>query len=103
MGLDYEANPLYQGVGVTAEARLSTLQPLIEYYAREMGELPGRLMMAASFLEDLKLMPGWSSQLPEVQEAVEKAEALAISVMIRLLNAQDECKCEEMPEYAVGT
>lgn len=93
MELYSNGNPLAQGVGATAEARLVTLTPLIEYYEREMGELPGRLMMAASFLGDLKLMPGWSSQSPEVHEAVEKAEALAVSVMIRLLNSQAECDC----------
>ena len=98
MEIDYEVNLLDRGVGATAEARLATLLPLIEYYAREMGELPGRLMMAASFLEDLKLMPGWSSQPPEIREAVEKAEALAVSVMVRLLNAQADCNCEEVPE-----
>lgn len=34
-----------KGVGATAEARLIPLTPLIEYYEREMGDLPGRLMM----------------------------------------------------------
>jgi len=91
------SNLLDRGVGATAEERLSELLPLIEYYAREMGELPGRLMMAASFLEDLKLMPGWDGQPPEVREAVEKAEALAVSVMIRLMNERAECGCAEAP------
>jgi hypothetical protein len=82
-----------QGVGATAEARLEPLTPLIEYYAREMGELPGRLMIATSFLGDVQLMPGWSSQSPEVRQAVEQAQALVVSVMIRLLNAQGSCDC----------
>jgi hypothetical protein len=86
-----------RGVGATAEARLADLLPLIEYYAREMGELPGRLMMAASFLADLKLMPGWSAQPPEVREAIEKAEALAVSVMIRLMNERAEYGCADAP------
>src|SRR5688500_16547060 len=97
MDFDRGANLVDQGVGATAEERLAPLLPLIEYYAREMGELPGRLMMAVSFLGDLKLMPGWSSQAPEVHEAVEKAEALAVSVMFRLLNARAECSCAETP------
>lgn len=92
------ANPIDRGVGATAEARLDTLRPLIEYYEREMGELPGRLMMAASFLGDLKLMPGWEAQSPEVCAAVEKAEALVVSVMIRIMNAQGGCRCGEPPK-----
>jgi len=64
-----------QGVGVTAEARLTPLQPLIEYYEREMGELPGRLMIAISFLNDVQSMPGWLSLVPEFRESVEQAQA----------------------------
>ncbi len=82
-----------QGVGATAEANLVTLSPLIEYYEREMGELPGRLMMAASFLEDIKLMDDWSSRSPEAQAGLEKAKALVVSVMVRMLNAQQACSC----------
>lgn len=75
-------DPLHESVGATVEARLA---PLIDYYTREMGELPGRLMIAASLLEDVKLMPGWSSQPPETRAAVEQAAALVVSVMLRLL------------------
>jgi hypothetical protein len=81
------------GVGATAEARLATLTPLIEYYSREMGELAGRLMIATSFLGDAQLMPGWASQTPQAREAVEQAQALVVSVMIRLLNEQGGCDC----------
>jgi hypothetical protein len=84
---------LAQGVGATAEARLDPLSPLIEYYTREMGELPGRLMIATNFLRDVRLMPGWATQPPETRQAVEQAEALVVSVMIRLLNAQPQCDC----------
>lgn len=86
---------LQQGVGATAEARLVPLTPLIEFYAREMGELPGRLMIATSFLGDVQLMPDWPSQTPEQREAIEQAQALVVSVMIRLLNRQegDRCGC----------
>ena len=83
------------GVGATAEALLEPLEPLIEYYAREMGELPGRLMMALSFLDDAQLTRGWSTQSPEARQAVEQARALVVSVMIRLLNAQDKCGCSD--------
>ncbi len=85
-----------QGVGATAEADLATLYPLIEYYEREMGELPGRLMIAASFLEDIKLLDDWSSRSPEAQAGLEKAKALVVSVMVRMLNvqnAQQICSC----------
>jgi hypothetical protein len=76
------------GVGATAEARLAPLGPLIKYYEREMGTLPGRLMIATSFLRDAQLLVPWAAQPPELREAVEQAEALVVSVMIRLLNAQ---------------
>lgn len=84
-----------KGVGATAEARLVSLEPLIEYYKREMGELPGRLMIALSFLGDVQLMPEWATQTPELREAIEQAQALVVSVMIRLLNTQegDGCGC----------
>ncbi len=81
------------GVGATAEARLEPLAPLIEYYTREMGELPGRLMIALNFLGDAQVMRGWSAQSPEIRQAVEQAQALVVSVMIRLLNAQEQCSC----------
>ncbi len=79
-----------QGVGATAEASLVTLSPLIEYYEREMGELPGRLMIAASFLEDIKLMDEWSSRSPAAQAGLEQAKALVVSVMVRMLNTQQD-------------
>ncbi|GAC1476623.1 MAG: hypothetical protein PVSMB4_00130 [Ktedonobacterales bacterium] len=81
------------GVGAAAEARLRPLAPLIEYYAREMGELPGRLMIAASFLADVQLLPDWSLQSAEHLQAVEQAQALVVSVMIRLLNLEEHGGC----------
>lgn len=95
---------LQQGVGATAEARLVPLAPLIEFYAREMGDLPGRLMIATSFLGDMQLMPGWSSQAPEFREAVEQAQALIVSAMIRLLNEQDKegCGCGDGGDNGSG-
>ena len=80
--------PQDTGIGATAEARLAALGPLIEFYEREMGPLPGRLMIATSFLRDMQLLRGWATQSPEAQAAVVQAEALVISVMIRLLTAQ---------------
>ena len=82
-----------KGVGATAEARLVPLKPLIEYYEREMGELPGRLMIATSFLGDVQLMPSWSELSPEIRQAVEQAQALVVSVMIRILNTPEGEGC----------
>jgi hypothetical protein len=84
------------GVGATAEARLAPLGPLIEYYEREMGTLPGRLMIATSFLRDAQLLVPWAAQPAELREAVEQAEALVVSVMIRLLNAQADAGDREL-------
>ena len=75
-------------MGAAAEARLESLATLIEYYEREMGELPGRLMIAISFLGDAQLMAGWEKQPPEIRQAIEQAQALVISVMYRMLKAQ---------------
>lgn len=88
-----EAAIWQQGVGATAEARLAPLKPLIEYYEREMGELPGRLMIATSFLSDVELMPSWSELSPEIRQAVEQAQALVVSVMIRIMNMQEGEGC----------
>lgn len=83
-------DPLWmQGVGATAEANLAPLTPLIAFYEREMGELPGRLMMATSFLDDVQSMQDWSSLTPEFQAAVKQAQALVVSTMIRILNMQE--------------
>ncbi len=81
------------GVGATAEARLEPLAPLIEFYSREMGELPGRLMIATSFLDDVQLMTGWAAQTTEAQQAIQQAHALVVSVMVRLLNEAGGCDC----------
>ncbi|MBF6613263.1 MAG: hypothetical protein IVW55_09055 [Chloroflexi bacterium] len=84
-----------QGVGASAEVTLAEIAPLIDYYEREMGVLPGRLMIAASYLADVKLMDGWAAQPPEAQAIIKEAEALVISVMVRLLNAQQACDCAD--------
>ena len=99
--MDYieDVTQFSKGVGATAEARLQPLRPLIEYYEREMGEWPGRLMIATSFLGDVQLMSGWSELSPEFRQAVEQAQALVVSTMVRILNAQEEaaegCGCKD--------
>lgn len=76
------------GIGAKAETSLEPLSTLIEYYEREMGELPGRLMIAISFLSDAQLMSGWEKQPLEIRQAIAQAQALVISVMSRVLKAQ---------------
>ncbi len=88
------------GGGATSEVMLEPLMPLSDYYTREMGELPGRLMMALGFLDDAQLTASWSTQTPEARQAVEQARALVVSVMIRLLNAQERCGCEDTSALA---
>lgn len=74
-----------EGVGATAERKLEQIAPLVEYYEREMGVGAGRLMLATNFLRDARQM---QSHTPEVAAALEQAEALVVSVMIRFLNGQ---------------
>ena len=50
-------------------------------------------MIATSFLADVQLMPGWSFQTSELREAIEQAQALVVSVMIRILNMQEKDDC----------
>ena len=94
---------LQRGVGASAEVRLAPLRSLIEFYEREMGEWPGRLMIATSFLGDAQLMAGWSELSPEFRQAIEQAQALVVSTMVRIMNAQEEagegcgCKDESSP------
>ena len=52
-------------------------------------------MMALSFLDDAQLTRGWNTQSPEARQAIEQARALVVSVMIRLLNAQEQCGCSD--------
>ena len=77
-----------EGVGSSAERKLEQIAPLVEYYEREMGVGAGRLMLATNFLRDARLMqPGLR---PETRVALEQAETLVVSVMIRFLNAQKD-------------
>lgn len=100
-----EMNPeQWQGVGAKAEASLLPLAPLIEYYEREMGELPGRLMIATSFLGDVPMMPGWNNMSQEVQQSIKQAQSLIVSVMVRLLNQQiSGCKTAETTKDELQT
>ena len=84
---------MLEGVGQTAEEKLASLEPLIAFYEKEMGTFAGRLMLAVNFLRDAQTMK--TNLKPEVQAALEQAEALTVSVMTRLLVlAEDEGKSD---------
>lgn len=91
--------------GSSAESKLASLQPLLDRFTKEMGELPGRLMLALSFLRDAQQMNNVPLK-PEVQLALEQAEALLISALARLtVDAAEEeqiCPCVCCPEPEEG-
>ena len=69
---------------------LGEIEPLIDYYARQMGQLSGRLMAALSFLDDLKNSHIWSNQDEAVHEAVNYSSLLIASVLKMVAAAQVE-------------
>lgn len=92
---------MLEGVGQTAEETLIPVEPLIAFYEREMGTFAGRLMLVVNFLRDARDMK--TDLKPEVEAALEQAEALTVSVMTRLLTlSEDEgqggCDCESTQE-----
>ncbi|WP_299433665.1 hypothetical protein [uncultured Meiothermus sp.] len=87
---------LEHGVGAIAEEKIKTIAPLVEYYETEMGLGAGRLMLATNFLRDAREMQ--PNLTPEARAALEQAEALVVSTMIRFLGAGKEgegCGCGE--------
>ncbi|MCL6568539.1 MAG: hypothetical protein ACOYW9_05335 [Deinococcota bacterium] len=83
-----------QGVGATAEEKVREIAPLVEYFQQELGLGAGRLMLATSFLRDARQMQ--PEMNPQARAALEQAEALVVSVMIRFLDRGLEgCSCEE--------
>ncbi len=66
------------------------LQPLLDFYASTMGELPGQLMAALSLLADLEYTEGWDKTAPEARLSVKLAGALVADVFKRLVAAQPE-------------
>lgn len=88
-----------QGVGATTEEKIRKIAPLVEHFEAEMGLGAGRLMLATNFLRDAReAQPDLN---PQARAALEQAEALVVSVMIRFLGANQEndgpegCGCEE--------
>jgi hypothetical protein len=66
---------------------LEPIEPLVEYYEREMGQLSGRLMAALSFLVDLQDSHGWAEQSAMTRDAVQYSRLLIASVL-RIVAAQ---------------
>ena len=69
---------------------LEAIEPLIDYYTRQMGQLSGRLMAALSFLDDLKNSRAWPDQAAQVRETVNYASLLIASVLKMVAAAQAE-------------
>lgn len=69
---------------------LEPIEPLIEYYSRQMGQLSGRLMTALSFLTDLENGHDWDNHTVQVRESVHYARLLIASVLQAVAAAQTE-------------
>ena len=74
---------------------LEAIEPLIEYYSRQMGQLSGRLMTALSFLTDLEDAHDWGSHTAEVQEAVHYSRLLITSVLRMVAATQEAQEAED--------
>ena len=82
------------------DAELEPIEPLIEYYARQMGQLSGRLMTALSFLVDLEGSHGWQEQDAQTRESVHYSRLLIASVLKIVAAAQQESNIREELESA---
>ena len=69
---------------------LEPIEPLVEYYAREMGQLAGRLMAALSLLVDLEDSFGWDGQSAQARDTVRYSRLLVASVLRIVAAAQAE-------------
>lgn len=69
---------------------LEPIEPLVEYYEREMGQLSGRMMAALSLLVDLEDSYGWQNQDAMAREAVHYSRLLVASVLRIVAAAQLE-------------
>ncbi len=69
---------------------LEPIEPMVEYYAREMGQLAGRLMATLSLLVDLGDSYGWDDQSAQARETVRYSCLLVASVLRIVVAAQAE-------------
>jgi hypothetical protein len=79
---------------------LEEIEPLIEYYARQMGQLSGRLMTALSFLEDVKNSHSFSQKDEQVQRAVHYSSLLVTSVLRMVAASQENASRAEQEAAA---
>lgn len=63
---------------------LDLIEPLVEYYAREMGEVAGQLMVALSLLADLEDSHGWDRQPEQSRETV-RCTRLLVAAVFRIV------------------
>ena len=80
---------------------LEEIEPLIEYYARQMGPLSGRLMAALSFLEDMRNSHNFNTQDEQVQRAIYYSSLLVTSVL-RMVAASQENASQAEQEAAAA-
>jgi len=73
---------------------LEPIEPLVEYYAREMGQLGGRLMAALSLLVDLEDSYGWDVQSAQARDTVRYSRLLVASVLRVVAAAQADRRDE---------
>lgn len=73
-----------------SKAGLEPIEPMIEYYAREMGQLAGRLMAALSLLVDLEDSYGWTAPSQQARDTVHYSRLLVASVLRIVAAAQAE-------------
>lgn len=78
------------GEGSDWNAGLEPIEPMVEYYAREMGQLAGRLMAALSLLVDLEDSYGWDGQSAQARDTVRYSRLLVASVLRIVAAAQAE-------------
>ena len=80
---------------------LEEIEPLIEYYARQMGQLSGRLMTALSFLVDIRNGYDFDTHDEQVQRAIHYSSLLITSVL-RMVAASQEGASETEQEAAAA-
>ena len=76
------------------DADLEPIEPLIQYYSRQMGQLSGRLMVALSFLVDLEDSPHWQQQDAITRQPVHYSRLLIASVL-RMVAAEQAASDNE--------
>lgn len=62
-------------------AGLEPIEPLVDHFTRQMGQLAGRLMVALSLLTDLEDSYGWERQGAQARDTVHYSRLLVASVL----------------------